>query len=87
MRRGWVGHVRRPRDGQGTAKGTKVTETHQNSHNEFNTYYVEGGSTPYILRIAGSPSEKQTGDPAFSTYGVQPDTAAPAGATPISQFE
>ncbi len=73
--------------GKGTVNGTKVTKIHQNSHNESNTYYVEGGSTPYVLRIAGDPSEKQTGDLAFSNYGVQPDTAAPAGAIPISQFE
>lgn len=73
--------------GKGTVNGTKVTKLHQNSRNESNTYYVEGGPNPYILRIAGNPSEKQTGDLVFSDYGVQPDTAAPAGAIPISQFE
>jgi hypothetical protein len=73
--------------GKATVNGTKVTKIHQDSSNESNTYYVEGGATPYVLRIAGDPSEKQTGDLAFSDYGVQPDTAAPAGAIPISQFE
>jgi hypothetical protein len=73
--------------GKATVNGTKVTKIHQDSSNESNTYYVETGATPYILRIAGDPSEKQTGSLVFSNYGVQPDTAAPAGATPISQFE
>ena len=73
--------------GNATVNGTKVTKIHQNSRNESNTYYVERGSSPYILRIVGNPSEKETGDLVFSDYGVQPDTTAPAGATPISQFE
>lgn len=73
--------------GSGTVDGVKVTKIHQNSNHESNTYYVEAGSTPYLLRIAGNPSAKQTGDLVFSDFGVQPNTAAPAGATPISQFE
>jgi hypothetical protein len=73
--------------GRATVNGTAVTKIHQDSSHESNTYYVERGTTPYILKVAGSPTAKQTGDLVFGDYGVQPDTAAPAGATPISQFE
>ena len=73
--------------GHATLDGTRVTKIHQDSSRESNTYYVERGTTPYVLRIAGNPSAKQTGDLVFSDYGVQPDTAPPAGSTPISQFK
>jgi hypothetical protein len=73
--------------GTATLNGTKVTKIHQDSNHESNTYYVEAGPTHYIVKIAGDPSEKETGDLVFGSYGVQPDTTAPAGAIPISQFQ
>jgi hypothetical protein len=48
------------------------------------TGYVENGPTPYILRIIAGPGQKYSGDVVFSDYGVQPVTAAPPGAVPIS---
>lgn len=72
--------------GTATVNGTPTTKIHQNSPNESNIYYVEDGPTPYILRIAGNATAKETGNLVFSDYGVQPNTTAPAGAIPISQF-
>jgi hypothetical protein len=73
--------------GKGVVNGVKVTKVHQNANNESNTYYIEVPPTPRILRVTGNPDEKNSGDLVFSNYGVQPDTTAPAGATPISQFQ
>jgi hypothetical protein len=50
------------------------------------TVYIENGPTPHILRAIASPGQKYSGELAFSNYGVQPDTAAPPGAIPISAF-
>jgi hypothetical protein len=72
--------------GHATVNGIKVTKVHQNGQGESNTYYIENGPTPYILRVTGSQSQKNSGDLVFADYGVQPDTAAPPGAVPISQF-
>jgi hypothetical protein len=72
--------------GKATVNGVKVTKVHANSSNESDTYYIENGSTPYILRLSGSPTQKNSGDVVFSSYGVQPNAAAPAGAIPISQI-
>jgi hypothetical protein len=72
--------------GSTAVNGVKVIKIHQDWSDESDTYYVEIGPTPYILRIAASPSKKNSGDLVFSDYGVQPDTAAPRGAIPISQL-
>jgi hypothetical protein len=72
--------------GSATIDGVRVEKVHDASNDESDTYYVESGPTPYILRVSGSPSQKDSGNLFFSHYGVQPDTAAPAGAIPISQL-
>jgi hypothetical protein len=69
--------------GHATVNGIKVNKVHQASSSESDTYYIENGSTPYILRATSSPSQQNSGDLVFSDYGVQPDTSAPAGAIPI----
>jgi hypothetical protein len=73
--------------GKAVVSGVKVTKVHQNANNESNTYYIEERPTPLIVRVTGSPHAKNSGDLFFGNYGVQPDTTAPAGATPISQFQ
>ncbi|HSZ37616.1 MAG TPA: hypothetical protein VK773_11040 [Acidimicrobiales bacterium] len=73
--------------GSGTVNGVKAKKVHQDSNKESNTYYIENGSTPYILRVTGSPSQKDSGNLLFSGFGVQPNIAAPPNAIPISQFE
>ncbi len=73
--------------GHGTVNGVKVSEVHQVSSQESNTYYIQNGSTPYVLKVTGSASQKDSGDLVFRDFGVQPDTSAPAGAVPISAFE
>jgi hypothetical protein len=72
--------------GHATINGLKVTKVHQLGNQESDTYYVEGGSTPYILRITGSASQKNSGDLTFSDYGLQPDTSEPPGTVPISSL-
>jgi hypothetical protein len=74
-------------EGQTTFNGVKVTKVHQNLSGESDTYYIEKGPNPYILKIMGSPSEKNSGNLVFSDFGVQPNTAEPAGTLPISQFQ
>jgi hypothetical protein len=69
--------------GHATVNGIKVNKVHQSSSSESDTYYVENGSTPYIVRVTASPSQKNSGDLVMSDYGVQPDTSAPSGAIPI----
>jgi len=63
-----------------------VYKVHQNSSGESDTFYIEKGSTPYILRMTARQSQKNIGDLVFSDYGVQPDTAAPLGAIPFSNL-
>lgn len=73
--------------GNGSVNGVKVSKVHQDASKESNTYYIENGRNPYILRVSGNPSSKTSGDLVFSDFDVQPNTTAPAGAIPISQFE
>jgi hypothetical protein len=72
--------------GTATVNGFKAIKIHAASSHESDTYYIESGSTPYLLRVTGSPSQKNSGDLVFSDYGRQPDTAAPSGAIPFSDF-
>lgn len=71
--------------GNATVNGVKVFVVHQSHVRNPGTFYIEKGSTPYILRGVGT-SKKDHGVVTFSNYGVQPDTAAPPGAIPISQL-
>ncbi len=73
--------------GHATVNGVKVSEVHQVSSQESNTYSIENGSTPYVLKVTGSATQKESGDLVFRDFGVQPDTSAPTGAIPISAFE
>jgi hypothetical protein len=73
-------------DGTGTVNGIKAIKIHRFSSQRSDIYYIESGSTPYLLRVTGSQSQKDSGDVVFSDYGVQPDTAAPHGAIPFSDF-
>lgn len=74
-----------------TIDGSKVTKVHQDardgSNPESNTYFIKNGPTPYLLRIEGSEGQKDSGNLIFTNFGVQPDTTAPPGAIPISQFQ
>jgi hypothetical protein len=72
--------------GHATVNGVKASKVHQNSNQESDTYYIEEGSTPYILKVAASPLGKTSGEILFSDYGVQPVTSAPPGTVPISQL-
>ena len=72
--------------GTATVNGLKAIKIHETASQESDTYYIESGATPYILRFTGSPSQKNNGDLVFSDYGVQPDTSAPPGAIPFSDF-
>lgn len=72
--------------GSAVVNGVKVTKVHQNARTETDTYFIEVHPTPYILRVVGSPKNKDSGDLVLSHYGVQPNTAAPTGAIPISQL-
>jgi len=74
-------------EGQTTVNGVKVTKVHQNLTGESDTYYIEQGRNQYIVKISGSPTQKNSGNLVFSDFGVQPNTAEPAGTLPISQFE
>ena len=69
--------------GNAAVNGVKVYKVLQNWSGESDTYYIEKGSTPYILRITGRQSRKNIGDLVLSDYGVQPDTSAPPGAIPF----
>lgn len=73
--------------GSATVNGVKTVKVHQVSGRESDTYYIEKSQTPYVVRVSGSTHQKDTGDFVFSDYGVQPNTAAPPGAVPISQFQ
>lgn len=77
--------------GETEVNGTEVTEVHQDSRDgsdtESNTYSIEKGATPYLLRIAGSETQKDSGSLVLTDFGVQPNTTAPPGAIPISQFQ
>jgi hypothetical protein len=73
--------------GHATVNGIRMSKVHQAASGESNTYYIENGTTPYILKIAGSPSQKDSGGLVFSDYGVQPEASEPPGATPISELE
>jgi hypothetical protein len=77
--------------GGATVAGTKVIKVHQNARDgskpESNTYFIKNGSTPYILRVTGSEAQKDSGNLVFTSFGVQPNTSAPPGAIPISQFK
>jgi len=68
--------------GHATVNGIKVTKVHQLENQESDTYYIEGGSIPYILRVTA----KNFGDIVFSDYGVQPDTSEPPGTVPLSSL-
>lgn len=73
--------------GHATINGIKVTKVHQLANEESDTYYVDGGSTPDILRVTGgASSQKNSGDLIFSDYGVQPDTSEPPGTIPLSSL-
>jgi hypothetical protein len=72
--------------GHATINGIKVTKVHELANQESDTYYVEGGSTSYILRVTGSASQKKSGDLVLSDYGLQPDTSEPPGTIPISSL-
>jgi hypothetical protein len=72
--------------GHATVNGVKASKVHENSDQESDTYYIEEGSTPYILKVEASPSGKTSGEILFSDYGVQPVTTVPPGAIPISQL-
>jgi hypothetical protein len=72
--------------GHGTVNGIKVSKVHQNANQESDTYYIEEGSTPYILKVTASPSGSTSGEILFSDYGVQPVTSPPPGTVPISQL-
>jgi hypothetical protein len=73
--------------GYATVNGIKVRKVHQASGQESDTYYIENGSTPYILKVAGSSSQRNSGGLVFGDYGVQPETSEPPDAIPISKFE
>jgi hypothetical protein len=73
--------------GNATVNGIKVIKIHQTSIHESDTYYIESGLTPYILRFTASGWQATSGDLVFGDYGVEPDTSAPPGAIPISEFE
>ena len=73
--------------GHATINGIMVTKVHQLANEESDMYYIEGGSTPYILRVTGgASSQKNSGDLIFSDYGVQPDTSEPPGTIPLSSL-
>lgn len=71
--------------GNAIFNGVKVFIVHQSHVKSPGTFYIENGPTPYLLRATGT-SQKDGGVLAFSSYGVQPDTAAPPGVIPISQL-
>ena len=73
--------------GHATVNGIKARTLQQISPEESDTYYIENAPTPYILKVEGSPSKKNSGGLLFSDYGVQPAISAPPGATPISALE
>ena len=73
--------------GYATLNGIKAREVRQVSPHETDTYYIENAPTPYILKVAGSPSQKNSGGLVFSDYGVQPETSEPPGAISISSLE
>ena len=70
--------------GTAVVNGMKVIKIHHHTTSESDTFYIEKGPTPYILKLTGSQSQKDSGDVLFSDYGVQPHIAAPAGAIPFS---
>ena len=72
--------------GTAVVNGMKVIKIHHHTTSESDTFYIEKGPTPYILKLTGSQSQKDSGDVLFSDYGVQPHIAAPAGAIPFSQL-
>src|SRR6516165_8060956 len=71
--------------GNSVFNGVKVFIVHQSHVRSPGSFYIENGPTPYLLRATGT-SPKDGGVLTFSNYGVQPDTAAPPGAVPISQL-
>jgi hypothetical protein len=72
--------------GTATVNGHKAIKIRTKANHESDTYYIESGSTPYLLRITGSSSPKDSGDLVFSDYGKQPDTSAPPGAISFPSF-
>jgi hypothetical protein len=72
--------------GNAVVNGTKVIKIHSYTSSESDTFYIEKGPIPYLLRVTTSQSQNDSADVVFSHYGVQPQTAAPAGAVPFSQL-
>jgi hypothetical protein len=73
--------------GKAVVNGVKTYKLQQEgAGNEPDSAYVASGPIPYLLKVSLSPGQSDSGDLVFSDYGVQPDTAAPPGALPISQL-
>ena len=72
--------------GTTSVNGIKVSKVHFASSAESDTYYIERGPHPYVLKLTGSSKQGFSGDLVLSDFGVQPDTSEPPGAIPISAF-
>lgn len=72
--------------GNATVNGVEVIKIHQGSLGYSNTAYIETGPNPYVMRISANASKNESADIRFSSYGVQPDIAAPGNAISITRF-